>query len=82
MLVGRSTEHFLRTLNANIAFLACDGISKDGTVSVEDENTAEIVRIGFRNSEKRIILADHTKLGHKYTYHICRTDEADDILVI
>lgn len=82
MLTGRSTERFLRTLNANIAFLACDGISEDGIVSVEDENTAEIVRIGFENSEKRIILSDHTKLGRKYTYVICHKDETDDILVI
>ena len=82
MLVGRSAERFLRTVNANIAFLACDGISDDGMVSVEDELSAEIVRIGFENSEKRIILSDHTKLGRKYTYNICRVEEADDILVI
>ncbi|MBR2352942.1 MAG: DeoR/GlpR transcriptional regulator [Clostridia bacterium] len=82
MLIGRGAEYFLRSVNSNIAFLACDGISEDGTVSVEDEHTAEIVRIGFQNSEKRIILADHTKLGRKYTYNICRTEEADDILVI
>ena len=81
MLVGRSSERFLRTLSANISFLACDGISDDGTVTVEDENTAEIVRIAFENSEKRIILSDHTKLGRKYTYNICHRDEADDILI-
>ena len=82
MLIGRNAERFLRSVNTDIAFLACDGISADGMVTVEDENTAELVRIGFENSQKRIILADRSKLDSKYTYNICHTDEADDILVI
>lgn len=81
-LVGRGAENFLRTFSADIAFLACDGIAEDGTVTVEAEDTAEIVRIGFRNSVKRIILSDRSKLGCKYTYNICRRDEADDILIL
>ena len=82
VLVGRNAESVLRGINTDIAFLACDGISDDGMVTVADENTADIVRIGFQNSDKRIILADRSKLGSKYTYNICKTDEADDIIVI
>ena len=82
VLFGRSAEYFLRSINTDISFLACDGISDDGMVSVEDENSAEIVRIGFQNSTRRIILSDHSKLGCKYTYNICHVDEADDIIVI
>lgn len=82
VLFGRSAENFLRTINTDISFLACDGISDDGMVSVENEDSAEIVRIGFQNSTRRIILSDHSKLGCKYTYNICHVDEADDIIVI
>ena len=81
LLVGRSAESFLRGFNTDIAFLACDGISDDGMVTVEDESTAALVRIGFENAKQRIILADRSKLGCKYTYNICKTDEADDIIV-
>lgn len=82
MLVGRTAERMLRSMNADIAFLACDGISEDGTVTVEDEQTAELVRIGFENAKRSIILADRSKLGGRYTYNVCKTDEADDILVL
>lgn len=82
LLIGRDAENFLRQFNTDIAFLACDGISDDGMVTVKDENTAAIVKIGFANSAKRIILADRSKLGAKYTYNICTRDEADEIIVI
>lgn len=82
MLVGRTAERVLRSINTDIAFLACDGISDDGAVTVEDESTAELVRIGFENAKKRIILADQSKLGNQYTHNICRTEEADEILVL
>ena len=82
VLVGRSAEQTLRSFHTDISFLSCDGISNDGAVSVADEGTAEIVRIGFQNSKKRIILADRSKLGGAHTYHICNTSDADDILVI
>lgn len=78
----RREENILRSFNTDIAFLACDGISDDGLVTVEEESTAELVRIGFQNSARRIILSDRSKLGCKYTYHICKTEEADDILII
>lgn len=81
-LVGRCAENVLRSFNTDIAFLACDGISDDGMVTVEEESTAELVRIGFQNSAQRIILSDRSKLGCKYTYNICKTEEADDILII
>ncbi|MBQ8339887.1 MAG: DeoR/GlpR transcriptional regulator [Clostridia bacterium] len=81
-LVGRFTERFLRSVNTDIAFLACDGISDNGMVTVEKESGAELIRIGFENAKKRIILADRSKLGNKYTYNICKADEADDIIVI
>ena len=82
LLIGRSAENFLRSFNTDISFLSCDGISEDGNVSIEDENTAEIVRIAFQNSQKRIILADRSKMGNRYTYNVCRTEDADDIIVI
>ena len=82
LLIGRSAENFLRSFNTDISFLSCDGISECGDVSIEDENTAEIVRIAFQNSKKRIILADRSKMGNRYTYNVCRSEDADDIIVI
>ncbi|MBQ9760319.1 MAG: DeoR/GlpR transcriptional regulator [Clostridia bacterium] len=82
VLVGRDAERVLRAYNADILFLACSGISEDNMVTVDDEAKAEIGRIGFQNSKKRIILADRSKLGITYPHNICHTSEADDLIVI
>ncbi len=81
-LYGRNAENFIRSINTDISFIACDGISDDGMVSVESEESAELVRIGFQNSTRRIILSDRSKLGCKYTYNICHVNDADDVFVI
>ena len=80
-LTGRDAENYLRSVNTDIAFLSCDGISDDGMVTVNDADKAESVRIAFKNAKKRIFLAHHSKLGSKYTHNICERDEADEIIV-
>lgn len=80
-LIGREAENFLRGINPDIAFLSCDGVSEDGVVTINDPANAEIVKIAFRNANKKIVLAHSSKLGAKYTYTICTRDEADDIIV-
>ena len=82
ILLGRVAENFFRSMNYDIAIIACDGIDEDGTVTVIREDGAELVRIGFRNAAKRIVIADHTKLGCRGTYNVCNTGEADDVIVI
>ncbi len=80
-LVGRETENFLRSINTDIAFLSCDGFSDDGMITVNDDSNVEIVKIAFRNSAKKIILAHHSKLGSKYRHNICHESEADEVIV-
>lgn len=81
-LVGRVAEATLRSMNTDIAILTCDGISDDGMVTVEEESGAELVRIGFQNTQKRVILIDRSKMGMRYTYNVCHRDEVDHILIL
>ena len=80
-LIGRVAESNLREINPDIAFLSCSGISEDGTVSESDEETAILTKIAFKNATKKIILADSSKLNSKYTYNICNTAEADEVII-
>lgn len=82
ILIGGVAEKFLRSVNYDVAFLSCDGIDEDGTVSVEREDSAALVSISFENAKKRIIIADHSKLNIRCKYNICNTDEADDIIML
>ena len=82
ILVGREAEKFLHSINYDIAFLSCDGIDADGTVSVEREDSAALVSISFENAKKCVIIADHSKLNMRYKYNVCNTADADDIIML
>lgn len=82
ILTGRAAENFLRCVNYDIAFLSCDGIDADGTVSVEREESAALVSISFENAKKRIIIADHSKLNIRCKYNVCNTVDADEIIML
>ncbi|MBE6929529.1 MAG: DeoR/GlpR transcriptional regulator [Ruminococcaceae bacterium] len=82
VLVGHAANHFFRSMNYDIAFQGCDGITEDGQISVVREHAAELFRISFTNAEKHIIIADHSKYGVRCTYNVCRVDDADEVIMI
>lgn len=81
-LLGRNTENFLRTVNTDIAFVTCSGISEDGRVTEIDEASAEITRIGIQNTKKAILLSDSSKLGLVFTYTVCKLNDVSDVIII
>ncbi len=82
ILVGRYAESFFRTINYDIAFIGCDGIDENGMVSVMREDSAELIKIGFKNTKKRILIADHTKFNLRAKYNVCNIADADDVIVL
>lgn len=82
ILTGHAAESFFYSMNYDIAFLGCDGVEEDGTVSVLRKDSAALYRIGFRNAKKKIIIADHSKRGMRSVYNVCNTADADEVIVI
>lgn len=82
LLVGRASEAFFRSVNYEIAFLSCDGISEDGTISVLLEHSIELLKIACQNAKKRILIADHSKSGIRSTYNVLHADDVDDLIVL
>lgn len=82
ILIGPSAENFLRNINYDIAFIGCDGIDENGTVSVHREDSAQLVDICFKNADKCILIADHSKLYHRCKYNVCNTSDANDIIML
>lgn len=81
-LAGVDTNRFLSLINPDVAFLAFDGLSDDGAVTDNDPNEAEIARIMMHGAKTKILLADHSKLGIKYPYTVCRREDADELILI
>lgn len=66
---------------ADIAFAAPFGLTgREGATSfIPDE--AEIARAMFAHASRRVVLADHSKLGHRGRVSFARPDEVDHIVL-
>lgn len=80
--VGSETERFLDGVNPDLSFFSAQGISDDGIISDSDEAQTAVRRAAMKNSAKNLFLFDGSKQHKKFPFTICRTDAADDIIVI
>ncbi len=81
ILIGHASENFFRQFNYDIAFIGCDGIDDDGTISVLREHSAQLCKIALANAEKCIILADHSKLHTRSRFNICNVTEDENVIL-
>ena len=82
ILIGRVAERFFRSINYDVAFVSCDGISEEGDISVIREDSAELLQIGLQNADKLIVIADHTKLKQRCRYNSYNTKHADEVIIL
>lgn len=82
ILIGHTAENFLRDFNYDIAFMGCDGIDEDGTISVLKEHAVQLCKIALTNARRCIVLADHTKLGTKSRFNICNAYDNEKVLLL
>lgn len=66
-MVGTLTNSAIDSLNADLFFFSCSGISAEGFTS-SDMVRLEIIKKMKKNSAKTILLADTSKVGKKHTY--------------
>ena len=62
-LRGELTENMLETLNFDIVFVGTDAIDKNGNCLLKNEEIARTNKIILDRGRKKILLADHTKIG-------------------
>lgn len=82
ILIGHASENFFHQFNYDIAFIGCDGIDDDGTISVLREHSAQLCKIALANAEKCIILADHSKLHTRSHFNICNVMEDENVILL
>ena len=82
ILIGHASENFFRQFNYDIAFIGCDGIEDDGTISVLREHSAQLCRIALLHAQKCVILADHSKLHTRSRFNICSRFDNKVVLLL
>jgi DeoR family transcriptional regulator of aga operon len=76
-LVNPMGEDLLRTIRANAAFIGCNGVDLTGGVTNVNLPEAEIKRRMIDAVRRRIVVADHTKLGQVELARVCALEDVD-----
>jgi len=74
--VGPLADRALRDLNVDVAFLGTNGISLDRGLTTPDPAEAATKRLMLSAARRRILLADHSKVG---LVSLCKHGELRDI---
>ena len=79
-LVGEEAYKTIETINADIAFFSCRGLSDDGYLTdiAPEENYIRIRMI--KNSKRSYMLCTNDKKGKKYFHTLCHDKDIDGII--
>ncbi len=76
-LVGPLTEESLRTLKANKVFISGNGVTRDRGLTTPEVTVASSDRALVAAGDKRIVLADHTKIGIDTMWQTMSVEQMD-----
>jgi DeoR/GlpR family transcriptional regulator of sugar metabolism len=78
-LYGTTTVNMLSGYFAHKAFLGALGVSEKGITTGSDED-ADVMKKMVEQSEKVVILADHTKFNRTANFKVCNLSQIDFII--
>lgn len=79
LLTGLQTKISLNQYHAGWTFLSAGGINTVG-VSNNNELAVESEQVMIENSDKVVVIADHSKIGRQAMCQICRLDKIDYLI--
>lgn len=81
VLVGSEVENYIRNVRVNKVFLGADAIDLEFGVSNANLMEASIKRLLLSAGKKRILVSDHSKLGHTAMVKVCGLEEIDAVVM-
>lgn len=78
--VGEQAESFVRNVNADVLFFSCRGLDARGRMTDNAIEEANLRKIMFAHSAKKVLLCDSSKLGKTYFYNMGTVAEIDAII--
>ncbi len=79
-LVGTVAEEFVHSTQADITFVGVDGIDLMGNVCIANFDELGIKRAMLQSATRKVIVADHAKVGHGALVRICYLKDADTLI--
>ena len=79
-LVGDEAYKTIDSINANIAFFSCRGLSEDGYLTDISPEEDYVRQRMIKNAEHAYLLCATDKFGKKYYHNLCHKDDIDGII--
>ena len=78
--VGRQAEDFVRSVNADILFFSCHGVSLDGKMTDPAVEEANLRQVMFGSCREKYLLCDSSKFGKTFLYNMGTVRELNGII--
>ena len=78
--LGTYAERFLSSINATSVFFSCKGLSSEGALTDVSEKEIAIRQVMLAQAENKYLLCDSSKVGQKYAFTLCHSQELTRIL--
>lgn len=77
---GYFAEHAIRQMYANVAFVGADAVNLQGGIMSHNQYDAPLKQSMIENSQKTILLCDHTKFGSYAFMHVAPLEKFDVVI--
>lgn len=78
--VGEQAESFVKTINADIFFFSCHGLSYAGQMTDRAIEEANLRKVMFTSCAKKVLLCDSSKFGKTYFYNMGHLSDIDALV--
>lgn len=79
-LIGDHAEEMIRSLNADVLFFSCRGVTADGRITDSSVEEAQLSRLMFKHVKRKVFMAAGNKFKRDYFYVMGRVNEMDDVI--
>lgn len=77
--VGQTAIEALKNFNADVCFVSCHGVSSDGFVTDTSERENDVRSMILKQSKRRVLLIDESKLDVGCWHNLCHVSDFDDV---
>ncbi|MBQ8294837.1 MAG: DeoR/GlpR transcriptional regulator [Clostridia bacterium] len=77
--VGQTAIDTLKNFNADVCFVSSRGLSEDGFVVDSSERENDVRYTIMKQSKRKVLLIDSSKINQGYWLNICHISEFDDV---
>lgn len=80
--VGSVAEQYAQNINVDMAFFSARGITEDGIITDSVMEQSAVRLHIMKNSACNVFLFEKSKVGQKYTYTICHSEDVDEVIIM